>query len=142
MTTIAIAILALAIGIYVGSIVFGNEAPKLQTDAQNPIKVYHPVVISMVFRKPLTKHMLVEDVLYPQCYKFMCHFDIPDRLDVRISKKYEESLDQLADAIMQWYNPEYNELLLIAHREPNAVGSFVVDWTWKKPSHGAVDDLL
>ena len=141
MINICIALLAFAVGMFVGSIVFGREATEATTDTQNPVKEYHPVVVSMVFRQPLTKHMLVEDVLHPQCYKFMCHFDVPDRLEIRISKKYEDALDQLGDAIMQWYNPEYNELLLIAHQEPNAVGGFVIDWTWKKPSHGAVDEL-
>ena len=142
MTTIAIAILALAIGIYVGSIIFGKEPSEEQSEAQNPgnpVKLYYPVVDSFIFRKPLTKHMLIEEVLYQECYKFMCHFDIPDRIDIRISEKYEESLNQLADAIMQWYNTEYNELLLIAHRE--STSGFVLDWTWKKPSHGVVDEL-
>lgn len=137
MTTIAIAILALAIGIYVGSIVFGKESTQ---PTQVPVKEYHPAVTSSVFRKPPTKHTLVEEVLRRQCYSFMSHFDIRDRLEINVSKKYEDSLNRLADAIMQWWNPEYNELLLIAHQEPNSAG-FVLDWTWKKPSHGAVDEL-
>lgn len=139
--TILVNVLAFIIGMYIGSVVFGKDEPKLPTETQNPVKEYHPMVISIVFRKPPTKHMLVEEVLIPQCYKFMCHFDVPDRLEIRMSKKYEDALDQMGDAIMQWYNPEYNELLLIAHQEPNAVGGFVIDWTWKKPSHGAVDEL-
>lgn len=137
MTTIAIAILALAIGIYIGSIVFGKEDTEKPTEHASDKK--SPVVDSFIFRKPLTKHMLVEDVLYQECYKFMAHFDIQNRLEIRISKKYEESLNQLADTIMQWYNQEYNELLLIAHQEASA--GFVLDWTWKKPTSGAVDEL-
>ena len=137
MISILIAVLALATGVYVGSIVFGHE----QSDKSTEPEPYNkpPVVDSFIFRKPPTKHMLVQDVLFQECYKVMAHFDIPDRPEIRVSKKYNESINQLADAIMQWYNPEYNELLLIAHRESTA--GFVLDWTWKKPSHGAVDEL-
>ena len=141
MINIFIALLAFAVGMFVGSIVFGKEETEVHTDTQIQDQEYHPMVVSMVFNKPLTKLDLVEEVLYPQCYKFMCHFDVPDRLEIRMSKKYEDALDQMGDAIMQWYNPEYNELLLIAHKEPNAAGGFIVDWTWKKPSHGVVDEL-
>lgn len=137
MISILIAVLALAIGVYIGNIVFGNEPSDKSTEMEPDSK--HPVVDSFIFRKPPTKHMLVQDVLYQECYKFMAHFDIPDRLEIRVSKKYNESLNQLADAIMQWWNPEYNELLLIAHREPTS--GFVLDWTWKKPLNGAVDEL-
>ena len=137
MLNIFITVLALAIGIYIGLIVFGKE----QSEKSKEPEPYHkpPVVDSFIFRKPLTKHMLVEDVLYQECCKFMAHFDIPDRLEIRISKKYDESLNQLADKIMEWYCPEYNELLLIAHQETTA--GFVLDWTWKKPSQRAVDEL-
>lgn len=138
MISVFIAILALAVGVYVGSLVFGGKEPSEETTEPKPDSK-SPVVDSFIFRKPLTKHMLVEDVLYQECYKFMAHFDIQNRLEIRVSKKYEESINQLADAIMQWYNPEYNELLLIAHQETSA--GFVLDWTWKKPSNGAVDEL-
>ena len=137
MISILIAVLALATGVYVGSIVFGHEQSDKPTEPEPYSKP--PVVDSFIFRKPPTKHMLVQDVLFQECYKFMAHFDIPDRLEIRVSKKYNESINQLAETIMQWYNPEYNELLLIAHRESTA--GFVLDWTWKKPSHGAVDEL-
>ena len=137
MINIFIAILALAVGLFVGSIVFGRETELAVTKPS--VKVYHPVVDSFIFRNQLTKHKLVEDVLHNECYKFMSHFDVPNPLKILASKQYEASLDQLADAIMQWWNPEYNELLLVAHRE--SASGFVVDWTWKKPSHGAVDEL-
>lgn len=137
MISIFIAILALAIGVYVGSIVFGKE-PAAQLP-QEPDR-NTPMVTSSVFRRSPTKHTLVEEVLRRQCYSFMSHFGIQDRLEINVSKKYEESLNRLADAIMQWWNPEYNELLLVAHQEPNSAG-FVLDWTWKKPSNGAVDEL-
>lgn len=139
--TICINVLAFSIGMYIGSIIFGKDEPKLPTETQNQVKEYHPMVISMVFREQLTKHMLVEEFLIPNCYKFMCHFDIPNRLEIRVSQKFAETLDQLADKIMEWYCPEYNELLLVAHQEPNTAGGFLVDWTWKKPSHGVVDEL-
>lgn len=137
MISILIAVLALAVGVYVGSIVFGHEPSEKSTEPEPDSKT--PVVDSFIFRKPPTKHMLVEDVLEHECYKFMAHFEISDRLEIRVSKKYEESLNQLADAIMQWYNPEYNELLLIAHSD--SASGLVVDWTWKKPSNGVVDEL-
>jgi len=139
MISIFIAILALAVGVYVGSIVFGGKEPSEEKPTEHASDKKPPVVDSFIFRKPLTKHMLVEDVLYQECYKFMAHFDIQNRLEIRVSKKYEESINQLADAIMQWYNPEYNELLLIAHQEASA--GFVLDWTWKKPTSGATNEL-
>lgn len=139
--TICINVLAFAVGVYIGSIIFGKDEPKLPTETQNPVKEYHPIVISIVFRKPLTKHMLVEEVLIPQCYKFMHHFDIPNPSEFSMSKEFKDAIDQKGDAIMQWYNPEYNELLLIAHQEPNDNGGFWLDWTWRKPSHGVVDEL-
>lgn len=139
--TICINVLAFIVGLYIGSIIFGKDEPKLPTETQNQVKEYHPMVISIVFRKPPTKHMLVEEVLIPHCYNFMCHFDIPNPDEVRMSKEFKEALDQKGDAIMHWYNSEYNELLLIAHREPNDDSGFWFDWTWKKPSHGAVDEL-
>lgn len=141
MINIFIAVIAFLTGLYIGSIAFQSDKQETQQKPVVPVLPDNksPVVISMVFRQPLTKHMLVEEVLKPQCYKFMCHFDIPNRLEIRVSKKYDESLNQIADTIMKWYNPEYNELLLIAHRE--SVAGFVLDWTWKKPSHGVVDEL-
>lgn len=139
MINIFIALLAFATGLYVGSIVFNRETPAPEVPSVPDNK--SPAVISMVFRQPLTKHLLVNEVLKPQCYKFMCHFDIPNRLELRVSQKFSETLDQLADKIMEWYNQDYNELLLIAHQEPNTTCGFLVDWTWKKPSHGVVDEL-
>lgn len=137
MISIFIAILAILVGVYVGSVIFGAKEPSNKpTEPKTDKKP--PVVDSFIFSQPLT-NMLVENVLYQECYKFMCHFDIQNRLEIRVSEKYEESINQLADAIMQWYNPEYNELLLIAHQEASA--GFVLDWTWKKPSNGAVDEL-
>ena len=123
-----------------GSIVFGGKEPSEKTTEHEPYKK-PPVVDSFIFRKPLTKHTLVEDVLYRECYKFMAHFDIQNRLEIRVSKKYEESINKLADAIMEWYHPEsgYTELLLIAHQEAST--GFVLDWTWKHPTSGAVDEL-
>lgn len=137
MISVFIAILALAVGVYVGSLVFGKEPSEKTTEHTSDKQP--PVVDSFIFRKPLTKHMLVEDVLYQECYKFMAHFDIQNRLEIRVSKKYEESINQLADTIMQWYNPEYNELLLIAHPETSA--GFVLDWTWKKPTNGVENEI-
>jgi hypothetical protein len=136
MLNIFIAVLSLAVGLFVGSAVFGKEESGVSTEAKNPVKEYHPVVDSFIFRYPLTKHMLVEDVLSMECYKFMSYYDVPNRLEIRVSKKYEESLDQLADAIMQWYHPESGctELLLIAHRDQGAAEGFVIDFTWKKPT--------
>jgi hypothetical protein len=140
MISIFIAILALAVGVYVGSLVFGDKEPSEKPAEPKPDST-SPVVDSFIFLKPLTKHTLVEDVLYRECYKFMAHFDIQNRLEIRVSKKYEESINKLADAIMEWYHPEsgYTELLLIAHQESSA--GFVLDWTWKKPTSGVIDEL-
>ena len=69
-----------------------------------------------------------------------------DMLDGKIARKhglitdFGKFIDPLADKMMQWYNPEYCQLILVAHREtPN--GSVMLNWTWAVPSHGAIDEL-
>ena len=134
MTTIAIAILALAIGIYVGSIVFGKEVPTEPTEPKPDRN--SPMVICMVFHKHLNKGELME-MLKPQAIRIARHFGLPF---MPVDKELWDSLDPLADKIMKWYNPEYPELVLVAHREsPNS--SVILNWTWAVPSHGAVDEL-
>ena len=133
--TILINVLAFSIGMYIGSIVFGKDEPKVATETQNPVKVYHPIVRTFEFRQTLTKSKLMEDVLKPSWVEFARHWDCILELNGRILA----NLDKLADRIMQWYTPEYNELLLIAHSDDKF--GFTVDFTWKKPSHGVVDEL-
>ena len=133
--TICINVLAFSIGMYVGSLVFGNDETKVYTETKNQIKIYHPIVLSFVFRQALTKSKLVADVLKPSWIQFAHHWDC-----LTEAIKWPDGLDQFADKVMEWYNPDsdYNELLLIAHTEN---GGFTVDFTWKKPEHGAVDEL-
>lgn len=126
--TILINVLAFGVGLYIGSIIFGkDEPPKVDTETQNPVKLYHPIVLSFEFRQTLTKAKLMEDVLKPSWYQFAHHWDCITDLNPRILG----NLDNLADKIMSWYNPEYNELLLIAHND-DKIG-FTIDFTWKKP---------
>lgn len=124
--TICINVLAFAVGMYIGSIVFGKDEPKLPTETQNPVKLYYPMVRTFEFRNGLTKAKLVADVLKPCMVEFCKHFYDSDE-----SFKYDEYINKLADRIMQWYNPEYGELVLVAHDDGN--GPFQVDFTWKKP---------
>ena len=135
MINIFIAILALAVGLFVGSIVFGKDEPKLDTETQNPVKIYYPIVRTFEFRNGLTKSKLVADVLKPCMVEFHHHWHGTKFL------KWPDSLEPFADRILEWYNPgsAYTELLLVAHSDGN--GSFQVDFTWKKQSHGVVDEL-
>ena len=131
MITTVIAILALAIGIYVGSIVFGKEP-----EVQQKQDCDSPLVICMLFHKNLTKDALLE-VLKPRAIQIARHFGLPS---FPVDKELCDSMDPLADKMMKWWNPEYNELVLVAHR-PTQNGSVVLNWTWAVPSHGAVDEL-
>ena len=126
--TICINVLAFSVGMYIGSIIFGKEEPKLPTETQNPVKIYYPMVRTFEFRNGLTKAKLVADVLKPCMVEFYHHW-----YGITESFKWPDNLEQLADRIMQWYNPgsEYTELLLVAHSDGN--GSFQVDFTWTKP---------
>jgi len=134
MTTIAIAILALAIGIYVGSIVFGHET----TEAEPKPDRNSPLVICMVFHKTnLTKEMLLNDCLKPRAIQIARHFGLPF---MPVDKDLWKSIDKLADQIIQWWNPDYNELVLVAHRLTPG-GSVVLNWTWAVPSTGVADEL-
>lgn len=134
--TICINVLAFSVGMYIGSIIFGKDEPKLSTETQNPVKIYYPMVRTFEFRNGLTKAKLVGDVLKPCMVEFYHHWYGGTEF-----MKWPDNLEQLADRIMQWYHPEsgYCELLLVASSDGNS--SFQVDFTWKKPSHGAVDEL-
>lgn len=133
MTTIAIAILALAIGIYVGSIVFGKEATEKPTEPDSD----SPLVICMVFHKnkQLTKETLLDDCLKPRAIQIARHFGLPF---MPVDKELWQNIDKLSDQIIQWWNPNYNELVLVAHK---LEGRVVLNWTWAVPSTGAVDEL-
>lgn len=131
MTTIMTTILALAIGIYVGSIVFGKES----TQTPQVLSKHTPMVISMVFRQPLTKGILLEEVLKPSELKFLRHFAPDVNLNDVLNLNF---LEKRADEIMRWYNPEYNELLIVAHPtgklQEEGNQTFTVDFLWKKPN--------
>lgn len=128
--TICIYILAFAVGLYIGSIIFGKEIPEF--NQQNKIDELEqklrdaPMVRTFEFRQTLTKAKLMEDVLKPCMVEFCKHFYGSDE-----SFKYDEYINKLADRIMQWYNPEYGELVLVAHDD--GTGIFKIDWTWNQP---------
>ena len=124
MISILIAVLALAIGIYVGSIVFGNDEPKEPKPDYNT-----PLVICMVFHKPPTRETLLNDCLKPRAIQIARHFGLSF---IPVDKDLWKSIDKLSEQIMQWYNPAYNELVLVAHR-PTPSSSVVLNWTWAVP---------
>lgn len=139
MTTIAIAILALAIGIYVGNIIFGKEIPEGVFVKQKKIDLLEqqlrdaPMVLSYAFSKPMTNEQMLAHVLKPSSILFLKHFNISSSWeDTWKDKVFIERMDKLAERIVQWYNPEYNQLLLIANKSENREG-FVVDFTWRQP---------
>lgn len=134
MINIFIAILALAVGLFVGNIIFSKDEPKVSTETQ--LKTYHPIVRTFKCRNGLTKAKLVDEILKP-CMVEFCH----NWHGSTESFRWPGNFKQLTDRILEWYNPSsgYTELLLVASSDGN--GSFQVDFTWKKPSHGAVDEL-
>ena len=136
MINIFIAVLALAIGVFVGSVIFSKE-PAAQLP-QEPDR-NSPMVICMVFHKnkQLTKETLLNDCLKPRAIQIARHFGLPF---IPVDKELWKNIDKMADQIMQWWNPDYNELVLVAHRETPG-GSVILNWTWAVPSHGAVDEL-
>ncbi len=133
MINILIALIAFAVGMFVGSIIFGKET----TETEPKPDRNSPMVICMVFHKRLTKETLLEDCLKPRAIGIARHFGLPF---CPVPKDLWDSLDSLADKIMQWYNPDYPELVLVAHRE-TPEGSVVLNWTWAVPSTGVVDEL-
>lgn len=137
--TILINVLAFSVGMYIGSIIFGKEIPEFskqkQLDSLEQKLKYSPMVRTFECRNGLTKAKLVADVLKPCMVEFHHHWYGSTEF-----LKWPDNLEQFADRILEWYNPvsEYTELLLVAHSEH---GGFTVDFTWKKPEHGVVDEL-
>ena len=132
MINIFIAVLALAIGVFVGSVIFSKEPAQTTHEPDRNT----PLVLTFVFHKKLTKDELLE-MLKPRAIQIARHFGLPW---MPVDKKLWDSLDPLADKMMQWYNPEYCQLVLVAHREsPNS--SVMLNWTWAVPSHGGIDEL-
>lgn len=126
MINIFIAVLALAIGVFLGSVIFSNE-----TAAQLPQEPDRnsPMVICMVFHKRLTRETLLNDCLKPRAVQIARHFGLPF---MPVDKDLWDSLDPLADKMMKWYNPEYCQLVLVAHR-PTKDSGVVLNWTWTEP---------
>ena len=133
MINIFIAILALAIGVFVGSVIFSKEPAQLPQEPDRN----SPMVICMVFHKRLTRETLLNDCLKPRAVQIARHFGLQF---MPVDKELWRSLDKLADQIMEWYNPDYPELVLVAHRE-SPDSSVVLNWTWAVPSHGALNEL-
>lgn len=133
MINIFIALLSVSVGIYLGSVIFCKETPEVKQEPDRD----SPLVICMVFHKnkPLTKESLLNDCLKPRAIQIARHFGLQF---VPVDKDLWKSLDKLADQIIQWWNPEYNELVLVAHK---LEGRVVLNWTWAVPSTGAVDEL-
>jgi hypothetical protein len=133
MINIFIALLATAVGVYLGSIIFGKETSEKPTEPDRN----SPMVICMVFHKnkPLTKETLLNDCLKPRAVEIAHHFGLPF---MPVDKEIWKSLDKLADQIMQWWNPDYPELVLVAHK---LEGRVVLNWTWAVQSTGVIDEL-
>jgi len=128
MISVLVAILALAVGAYVGSIVFGKESSEKPTEPDRD----SPLVICMVFHKNknLTKEVLLNDCLKPRAIQIARHFGLQI---MPVDKELWRNIDKLADQVMQWWNPDYNELVLVAHRETPG-GRVILNWTWAVPS--------
>lgn len=133
MINIFIALLATAVGIYLGSVIFGKE-PAAQLP-QEPDR-NTPLVLTFVFHKKLTKDELL-DMLKPSAIQIARHFGLPW---LPVDKELWDRLDPLADKMMKWYNPAFCQLVLVAHR-PTKDSGVELNWTWAVPSHGAVDEL-
>ena len=137
-TILVITILAFVVGIYLGSVIFGKEVPEGVFDKQNKIDLLEqklkdsPIVDSIFLDKTVTKDYLIHDVLIPRFISYLHHFGLLTDIEHQVeSEKFKQAVSDYADKIMQWYNPEFNELLLIAHRD--GCCGFDVDFTWKKP---------
>lgn len=145
-TILVITILAFVIGLYIGCIVFGKDIPEGVFHKQKRLDLLEqklkdsPIVDSIVLDKTVTKDYLIHDVLIPRFISYLHHFGLLTDIESQVeSDKFKQAVSEYADKIMQWYNQEFNELLLVAHSD--GFGGFDVDFTWKKPSHGVVDDL-
>lgn len=132
MINIFIALLSVSIGIYLGSVIFCKETTEVKQEPDRN----SPLVICMVFHKRLTKDALLE-CLKPRAVQIARHFGLQC---IPVDKELWDRLDPMAEKMMEWYNPEYNQLVLTAHRETPG-GRVILNWTWAVPSHGAVDEL-
>lgn len=137
-TILVIIILCFVIGLYLGSVIFGKEVPEGMFVKQKKIDLLEqklkdsPIVDSIVLDTTVTKDYLIHDVLNPRFISYLHHFGLLTDIEHQVeSEKFKQSVSDYADKIMQWYNPEFNELLLIAHSD--GCCGFDVDFTWKKP---------
>lgn len=137
--SLVIIIFGFVVGIYIGSVIFGKDIPEGVFVKQKKVEELEqqlkdaPMVLSYVFRDPMTKAQLLEHVLKPSSVMFVKHWKMSlSREDLWKNKGFFERMDKLAERIVQWYNPEYNQLLLIAHKSEACEG-FVVDFTWRQP---------
>lgn len=131
-------ILTIILGFVVAGIGFliGRASTSKETGAETQKQAKHtPMVVSTIFGQPPTKSFLVDAVLKPNQVQFLKHFAPNTNL---LDAHHYTHLDKKADEIMKWYNPEYNELLLIAHPtgklQDEGNQTFTVDFVWKKPT--------
>lgn len=137
-TILVITILAFVVGIYLGSVIFCKEVSEGVFEKQNTLDRLEqqlrdsPIVDSIVLDKTVTKDFLIHDVLNPRFISYWHHFGLLTDIEHQVeSEKFKQAVSDYADKIMQWYNPEFNELLLVAHSD--GCGGFDVDFTWKQP---------
>ena len=76
----------------------------------------------------IDKQRLVDEILQIDTSRLYQHFY--KGATIHFKESDYENMRSIADKIIQWYNPEYNELIVFGYMQNNKV---IMDWKWNKP---------
>ena len=125
-------IIAIVLGFVVGGLAFligtkvGNKLVKQHgrmVESLQQTLDSAPMVIECQLGQPLTVDQMSMDVVGPNLIKIWRHF--------RKGLYTIPSTDQIAKAMLQWYNPDslYTNLVIVGYLRDGVVR---IAWTWKK----------
>ena len=122
---IAIAIIAIFIGLIIGVLHSREYEKKLERDCETLQRRYYssPVVIECKLGQQLTVEEMELDVVAPNLVKIWRHFGLP--------LKNLPSTSKYAEEMLQWYDPEseYTKLVIVGYLSGGVVR---IAWTWQK----------
>ena len=125
MTIIFIAIIVALVSFYIGR----KTAPKpIETVKSEETPFWRtPMVIKHILGD-IDKQRLVDEILQIDTTRLYQHFF--NGATICFKESDYENMRSMADKILQWYNPEYNELIVFGYMQNNKV---IMDWKWSKP---------
>ena len=119
-----VVIVALA-SFYIGR----KTAPKPKDNAQIEETPFcrTPMVMKHILGD-IDNQRIVDEILQIDTTRLYQHFF--NGATIRFQESDYENMRSMADMIVQWYNPEYNELIVFGYMQNNKV---IMDWKWNKP---------